>query len=175
MNAGSFHQPVAVLHSGRTCQIQGTQQKTSYAQIASSLTTLALLLPIWYFRRMFSKCCCASGVQLLFGEMTGRLVRHQIPLTIGHLDTLEVSEISTSFFPCFQPTGSQPGNKCKAGGTPGQTFSSLFAHILFTVLVAEERDCVCSSKLYASSVRLSPLRMETLHLRVDVCGGSAHH
>lgn len=58
MNAGSFHQPAAVLPSGRTCQIQGTQQKTSHGEIASSLTTLGLLLPIWYFR----KCSQSAGV-----------------------------------------------------------------------------------------------------------------
>lgn len=67
-----------------------------------------------------------------------------------------MSEISTSFFPCFQPTGSQPGKKCKAGGALGQTFSSLFAHVSFLVLVAQWWDCMCSSKLCAASVRLLP-------------------
>jgi len=65
---------VAVLHSGRTCQIQGTQQKTSHAQIPSSLTTLRLLLLVWYFGKMLSNCWCAAGVQLSLGEMTGRLL-----------------------------------------------------------------------------------------------------
>lgn len=38
MNAGSFRHPVAVFHSGSTCQLQGTQQKISHMQIASSLS-----------------------------------------------------------------------------------------------------------------------------------------
>lgn len=124
MNTGSFHQPVTVLHSGRTCWIQCTQQKTSHVQISSSLTTLVLLLPVWYFRKMFSRCCCASWVQLSFGEMSGRPVRHKMSFQLCRLDTkshncrtpgdlggLEVLEISTSFSPCFQPSNLQLGNK----------------------------------------------------------------
>lgn len=80
-----------------------------------------------------------------------------------------MSEISPSFFPCIQPTDLQLGNKCKAGRALGQTFSSLFTHVSITVLVAPEGLFMCSGKLCASSVRLSPLRMETLHLRMDVC------
>lgn len=91
-------------------------------------------------------------------------VRYQIPLTEGqpgHLRGSEVSEFSSGFFPCFQPTDLQLGNKCKAGRA--------LSHVPITVLVAPEVCFMCSGKLCASSVRLSPVRMETLHLCVDVC------
>lgn len=83
--------------------------------------------------------------------------------TAEHQDTLEAWRCWRFLSVCF--LASSPLFHSPAGMALSQTFFGLFAHVLFIVhLIVCAQACACS-------VRLSPLRMETSHLPVDVCGG----
>lgn len=69
-------------------------------------------------------------------------------MTVGDLGTLEVWRC-WRFLP-VSLLASSPAIRSRANSGPlGQTFYSLFIHVLFTLLVAQEQDCMCSSRLYA--------------------------
>lgn len=99
MNAGHFHQPVAVLRSGTTCQIQGTQQKTSRANRLLSQHKRVALTCLVFQEYVLKVLVCFRSTALLWkgdrqaGQTPNQFlvvqIRHQIPLAVGHLDILE--------------------------------------------------------------------------------------
>lgn len=96
-------------------------------------------------------------------------IRHQILFTVGHLDAVETWRcwrfLSVSFLASSLLFHS-PAINTRLVWHSARHFLAYLT--MFCSLCWDLFGC---AQACASSVRISPLRMETLHLAVDVCGG----